>query len=236
MQEFSFFSKETAWQNRGRRGEHRAAMDDFGSIPEGGDKATDRAGPPASRSPVELGASSAQPTLRGGRREAGQGGGQEDEADAARSAQSTLRDGSREDGQGGVQEDDADVAIDAAGDVPCLDTDAQGGDSVAAAAGAAGPRALTSADVRGAARRAANAAFSGAALNGFGGTAKVPVRTRRRAVVPPPSWAMGGRRRQGMGGSAGVAGVGGKVCECCGVPGHDQVWREEMFELNFLRP
>ena len=211
--------------------EHRAAMDDFGSIPEGGDKATDRAGPPASRSPVELGASSAQPTLRGGRREAGQGGGQEDEADAARSAQSTLRDGSREDGQGGVQEDDADVAIDAAGDVPCLD--AEGGDSVAAAAG---PRALTSADVRGAARRAANAAFSGAALNGFGGTAKVPVRTRRRAVVPPPSWAMGGRRRQGMGGSAGVAGVGGKVCECCGVPGHDQVWREEMFELNFLRP
>ena len=232
MRNFLFFP---AWKSRGQlqTGEHRAAMDDFGSIPEGGDKATDRAGPPASRSPVELGASSAQPTLRGGRREAGQGGGQEDEADAASSAQPTLRDGRREDGQGGVQEDEADVAIDAAGDVPCLDRDAQGGDSVAAAAG---PRALTSADVRGAARRAANAAFSGAALNGFGGTAKVPVRTRRRAVVPPPSWAMGGRRRQGMGGSAGVAGVGGKVCECCGVPGHDQVWREEMFELNFLRP
>ena len=212
---------------------HRAAMDDFGSIAEGGDKATDGAGPPASRSPAEMEASSAQPTLRDGRR---QGGVQQDEADVASSAQPTLPHGRREDGQRGVQQDEADVASDAAGDVPCLDTDAQGGDSVAAAAGAAGPRALTSADVRGAARRAANAAFSEAALNGFGGTAKVPVRTRRRAVVPPPSWAMGGRRRQGMGGSAGVSGVGGKGCECCGVPGHDQVWREEMFELNFLRP
>ena len=144
-------------------------MDNFGSIPEGGDKATDGAGPPASRSPAEMEASSAQPTLRDGRR---QGGVQQDEADVASSAQPTLPHGRREDGQRGVQQDEADVASDAAGDVPCLDTDAQGGDTEAAAAGAAGPRALTSADVR---------------------AQLVAPRTRRS--VEPPSTASGVRPR-----------------------------------------
>jgi len=26
------------------------------------------------------------------------------------------------------------------------------------------------------------------------------------------------------------------ACECCGLPGHDQTWRDEMYELNYLRP
>jgi hypothetical protein len=25
-------------------------------------------------------------------------------------------------------------------------------------------------------------------------------------------------------------------CECCGKPSHEQTWRDEMYELNYLRP
>lgn len=99
---------------------------------------------------------------------------------------------------------------------------------------------LTSAQVRQAAR-AATAAAAGAARSGAGDAGLEAVtgssiRTRRRAQVPTPSWAMGARRRQGMGGSAGVKGLGPKGCECCGLPSHEQTWKDEMFELNYLRP
>jgi hypothetical protein len=99
---------------------------------------------------------------------------------------------------------------------------------------------LTSAQVRQAARAAtaaaAGAARSGASDVGLEAVTSNSIRTRRRAQVPTPSWAMGARRRQGMGGSAGVKGLGPKGCECCGLPSHEQTWKDEMFELNYLRP